>query len=655
MYLRGALPRTGEAASSLWTHQGDVLRAYAEKYRDASDLALELPTGTGKTLPALLIGEWVRRQGEGPVVYATPTKQLAHQVFSTAQIEGVPARLLVGSHHGWSAADESDVDGGEAIAITTYSSIFNTSPKLPVPRLILLDDAHAGEQFVGEQYGITIRRYEYEAVYLAILDALQPFLSGLQVQRLQGQPDPGAHHQVRLILPAVEPSALTKLDAALSRLAEPHKFQFAMIRSGLAACCVYLSYGGIQIRPMIPPTYENRVFSDARHRVYISATLGAGGELERAFGRATIERMPLPTKTPPRSGRRLFVFPDLVEGGDAIGLARAIVGLTNKALVLSQASSEKTEQAAQALAGEGIPVFGRQAVESGLANFAKAPTGVMGLANRYDGIDLPGAACRIVVLDGKPDLVSLQEKFLSERAQASAALSERLRTRIVQGAGRCTRGPNDYAVVLVLGSDLTRYFSRPENKSALEPELQAEVQFGWENSKGQDASTVLDNVRTFLEHGADWREGGEPLVVEFREEAEKSEPPGATALGESAALEVQAWRLAVSEDWIAAEPTARRRSPCCWERGGGDTRVSRSPAVHRRCLAQLRCRERNSSSARASTHPRRRAGVATRHVDQGDEGPARSRRVAVGRCRRRCHQRNCRETDWTVQAQQSPG
>lgn len=552
MYLRGALPRTGEAASSLWTHQGDVLRAYAEKYRDASDLALELPTGTGKTLPALLIGEWVRRQGEGPVVYATPTKQLAHQVFSTAQIEGVPARLLVGSHHGWSAADESDVDGGEAIAITTYSSIFNTSPKLPVPRLILLDDAHAGEQFVGEQYGITIRRYEYEAVYLAILDALQPFLSGLQVQRLQGQPDPGAHHQVRLILPAVEPSALTKLDAALSRLAEPHKFQFAMIRSGLAACCVYLSYGGIQIRPMIPPTYENRVFSDARHRVYISATLGAGGELERAFGRATIERMPLPTKTPPRSGRRLFVFPDLVEGGDAIGLARAIVGLTNKALVLSQASSEKTEQAAQALAGEGIPVFGRQAVESGLANFAKAPTGVMGLANRYDGIDLPGAACRIVVLDGKPDLVSLQEKFLSERAQASAALSERLRTRIVQGAGRCTRGPNDYAVVLVLGSDLTRYFSRPENKSALEPELQAEVQFGWENSKGQDASTVLDNVRTFLEHGADWREGGEPLVVEFREEAEKSEPPGATALGESAALEVQAWRLAVSEDWIAA-------------------------------------------------------------------------------------------------------
>jgi len=111
----------------------------------------------------------------------------------------------------------------------------------------------------------------------------------------------------------------------------------------------------------------------------------------------------------------------------------------------------------------------------------------------------------IVVLDGKPDTVSLQEKFLSERAEASAALSERLRTRIVQGAGRCTRGPNDYAVVVVLGSDITRYFSRIENKSALEPELQAEVQFGWDNSKGQGAADVLSNVQTFLDHDVEWR------------------------------------------------------------------------------------------------------------------------------------------------------
>ena len=81
------------------------------------------------------------------------------------------------------------------------------------------------------------------------------------------------------------PAALAKLDA---RCRNSRRLQVPVRHDplGLAACCVYLSYGGIQIRPMIPPTFENRVFSRAGQRVYLSATLGSGGELERAFGRS---------------------------------------------------------------------------------------------------------------------------------------------------------------------------------------------------------------------------------------------------------------------------------------------------------------------------------------------------------------------------------
>lgn len=562
LYLSGTLPRTTAAVDSLWLHQGDGIRAYAEGHQDTPDLALELPTGTGKTLPGLLIAEWVRRKTAGPVIYATPTKQLARQVAATAEREGVPVSNLTGSAKHWDPADEASVEGGEAIGLTTYSAVFNSSPKLPEPRLLVFDDAHAGEQFVGNEYGISIRRYDDEDAYLEVLEALKPFLSGLLIQRLEGEPDPGAHHQVRLILPAVDQTALTKIDAALAGLTKPHSYKFAMIRSGLAACCVYLSYGGIQIRPMIPPTYENHIFARAKQRIYLSATLGSGGELERAFGRREIVRMPLPTKTPPRSGRRLFVFPDLVKGGDAIGLTKQIIGLTDKALVLSQETVANAEAAATALAGDGVPVMGRDHLEQhGLESFAAAPTGVLGLANRYDGLDLPGNACRIVVLGGKPDAVGLQERFLSERAEANAALAERLRTRIVQGAGRCTRGPNDYAVVVVLGSDIMKYFSRPENLRALEPELQAEVEFGWQNSRGVAPDELIENVEMFLEHGADWREQGEPAVAEFRQDAVKVEPPGTDALGKAAALEVEAWQLAFGGDWIGASEKLQEAVP----------------------------------------------------------------------------------------------
>ena len=562
LYLNGTLPRTTEAVPSLWLHQGDVIRAYAENHQATPDLALELPTGTGKTLPGLLIAEWVRRKAEGPVVYATPTKQLARQVAATAQREGIPAGVLVGRARDWDPIDEASVEGGEAIGITTYSSIFNSSPKLPEPRLLLFDDAHAGEQFVGNEYAINIRRHEDQAAYLAILEPLKPFLSGLLIQRLEGQPDPGAHHQVRLILPAVDPAALTRLDAALAALPSPYSYKVAMIRAGLASCCVYLSYGGIQIRPMIPPTFENHVFVRAMQRIYLSATLGSGGELERAFGRREIVRMPLPTETPPRSGRRLFVFPDIVKGNDPVGLTKRIISLTDKALVLSQESVANTEAAAKALADDGVPVLGRDDLEQqGLGVFASAPTGVLGLANRYDGLDLPGSACRIVVLGGKPDAVGLQEKFLSERAEAYAALAERVRTRIVQGAGRCTRGPNDYAVVVVLGSDIMKYFSRPENLKALEPELQAEVEFGWQNSKGADPDEVIENVEMFLEHDADWRKHGEPAVAEFRQDAIKVEPRSADALGKAAALEVEAWQLAFGGDWLGASEKLQEAVP----------------------------------------------------------------------------------------------
>lgn len=216
----------------------------------------------------------------------------------------------------------------------------------------------------------------------------------------------------------------------------------------------------------------------------------------------------------------MFVFPDLVAGGDSLELTRRIVAVTYKALVLSQDTIERAEDAATKLAGGDVPVLGRDELESdGLQSFAKAKTGLLGLANRYDGMDLPDDACRIVVLQGKPDAVGLQERFLSERAAANAALSERIRTRIVQGAGRSTRGPKDFAVVVINGTDLTKYFAHPENTAALEPELQAEVQFGWENSRGFAADEIVKNVEIFLEHAEGWRTEGEEMVAEFLEEA----------------------------------------------------------------------------------------------------------------------------------------
>lgn len=87
-----------------------------------------------------------------------------------------------------------------------------------------------------------------------------------------------------------------------------------MISGGLASCLVYVAYSGIPVRPLIAPTYQNSLFNEARQRLYVSATLGDGGELERAFGRTGMTKLTLPEgSAAPRYGRRFFVFPELVE------------------------------------------------------------------------------------------------------------------------------------------------------------------------------------------------------------------------------------------------------------------------------------------------------------------------------------------------------
>lgn len=79
----------------LWSHQADILREYGQGYSNKGDVALELPTGTGKTLIGLLIAEYRRRKFDERALYLCPTRQLAWQVGDHARAYGIEARVLL--------------------------------------------------------------------------------------------------------------------------------------------------------------------------------------------------------------------------------------------------------------------------------------------------------------------------------------------------------------------------------------------------------------------------------------------------------------------------------------------------------------------------------------------------------------------------------
>ncbi len=555
------LPRRTGAVSGLWSHQADILRDYTKKHRKSADVALELPTGTGKTLTGLLIAEWTRITRTARVVYACPTKQLARQVAAAARPEGIDTALLIGSHHAWPESAHHAYEAAEAIAVTSYSSVFNSHPALADADLIVFDDAHAGEQYVGDAYAVTLSRWQDRDDYDAMLTAVAPALDGVFVERLRAATaDPGFSDSVRLVVPLRQSDMVSRVKTALTSIGGPQRFNFAMIRDGLASCLVYVSYSTILIRPYLPPTHQNPLFSGARQRLYLSATLGEAGELERAFGRPSIARLALEEgSTPPRYGRRFFVFPRAARGGDPENLARTIVEKAGKGLVLAP-QHDRAQQTAAALAQPGWPVLSIDHVRDGMKPFADLPHATCGLASRYDGLDLPGKACRLIALNGLPNQNNLQERFLASRAHADVVFAERVRTRIVQGAGRCTRSPQDTAIVLILDADLSRYLGRPEITRALDPELQAELKFGRENSHDQPQQNILDNVAAFLSQDTDdlWREEAEPSLVSYRRAMTRQSPPAASALADIVDLEIEAWSEAHSGNWPQAARLAHQ-------------------------------------------------------------------------------------------------
>ncbi|HBX79504.1 DEAD/DEAH box helicase family protein [Gordonia sp. (in: high G+C Gram-positive bacteria)] len=544
------LARTNNGPDHPWGHQTDLLRDWHANYQQSPDVALELPTGAGKTLVGGLIAEWLRLSERQPVAYLCPNNQLAAQAADRLHDYGIASVLLTGPSRKWDPAERSRFTTGDAVAVSTYHHVFNSNPALVGASTLLLDDAHAGEQPVAAAWSLTIERDQpaYQAVLSILADGLDPVVvNGLRDDNSVRK----YHRTVHLVSPVVVAEKGGDLERTLDdavgagSLNRGQGFTLTTLAAHLGRCLVYVSHRRILIRPLISPTGSHPAFDDPRRRVYMSATLGAGGELERAFGRATIRRMPVPRGWDKEgTGRRFFVFPELTKelSGDDTQLAPWLaktITRHGRAALITPAGYVSDDLVTAGILPAGYVRLDGHAVEKDMTLFTAEPKALLDLPNRYDGVDLPDDACRLLVLAGLPAQGDLQERFLYEALGAGAVLQERVRARVVQGAGRATRNPKDHATVVVIGDDLTNFVMRGDVLAALREELQAEIAFGYAQSTGKPVADVDDNIDTFLAQGDDWRDV-EDDITDDRDQRTRTDPPATQELAAAAPAEVAA-------------------------------------------------------------------------------------------------------------------
>lgn len=290
--------------------------------------------------------------------------------------------------------------------MTTYSHIFNIRSHLDNAKTLIFDDAHAAEGYVAEAWALEIKRLA--SLYNDLFDAFGPAIEEHLVTRMTGEgQDTSRWHEVRMIPMSAISQRISDLDSVLDvgiQSGTSGRYRFNMTRANLESCLFYVSRSGWYIRPMVPPTFEHAAFTHPEQRIYLSATLGEAGELERAFGRAPIARIPSPPAWERTgSGRRFFIFPDLAEFDAAVDTVATppsdpnqLPGLAEQPSLLSRLSAlakkrliltQKSEAAKEIAAHLDVPHAERfDASDTTVEAFKQAERGILLAASRYDGM-----------------------------------------------------------------------------------------------------------------------------------------------------------------------------------------------------------------------------------------------------------------------------
>lgn len=557
------LPRRKHA--SLYDHQGQTLRTYVSDAINDPDVALQLPTGSGKTLVGLLLAEWRRRKFNDRVLYLCPTRQLVNQVAEEAMSKyGLSVQAFTGKVKNYTPEAKAAYTDADKVAVTTYNSLFNTNPFFESPDIIIVDDAHAAENYIASQWTLRISRFDVDDPHLfpAVASVLKSVLQPEYYLRLIGEGhgidditwvDKIPNHKLDEISIQLS-GAITENISSDSGL----RYAWRMLSGRLHACQLYVAASEIVLRPLIPPTWSHRPFSNATQRIFMSATLGAGGDLERLTGRPNIKRLPIPQGWDRQGiGRRFFIFPEKsLDEAQTVELRRRLMRAGGRSLVLTPSNDSAAAVAKDVQDSLGFPTFFADDLEVSKAAFVTQPKAVAVVANRYDGIDFPDDDCRLLFVEGLPRATNLQERFLMNRMGASLLFNERVQTRVLQAIGRCTRGLNDFSAVVVTGEDLPTYLTDRKRRGYFHPELQAELHFGLEQSTGIDMASLLENFNIFLEHETEW-EAANQGIIDVRDAAQQSEFPAMGQLAAAVRHEI-AWQAAVwNQDYVKAFDAAR--------------------------------------------------------------------------------------------------
>ncbi len=499
--------------NDLYTSQGEVLRGWFAR-RTSRDLVIKLHTGGGKTLVGLLIAQSTLNETREPVIYLTPNNQLVSQTLAKAKAYRINAVPYV---RGERLPDA--FANGQAVLIANYSSLFNGQSKFGVRdngdvpvRVggIIVDDAHTSFGILREQFTLAVVDDAAGGQPELYRDLCTLFRTAFQETDRVGTFDEVISGNEDAVLEVPYWAWHARLEAVRELLrTHTSKFPFVwpFLRDRLHLCHAFVGKRAFTITPMVLPVDTIPTFSECTRRVYMSATIADDSSIIRTFD-ADPEAVatPLSSKSLAGVSERMILIPELmpfkIDITDAVvQLARKVAATSTGVAVLVPSTKAMDRWKAVGKAPEKPAEVDRLVAEMQEGR----EFGPVVLANRYDGIDLPGDACRFLVLDGLPKGTSDYELFRASALYGGSSINSALAQRIEQGIGRGARGAGDYCVVMLLGHDLVGWISRDANFKFLTSSTHAQLDMGMEVSRATtDRDDLGKTIKKCLGRDGEW-------------------------------------------------------------------------------------------------------------------------------------------------------
>lgn len=491
---------TDTAVNDLWLAQGDALREW-NSHRAEEDVAIVLNTGAGKTLIGLLAAQSLVNETAGRVVYACSSVQLVKQTERKA--EGYGLKVTTYSERTFS----NDLfQQGLAPCVTTYQALFNGISRFFREDLesVVFDDSHTAGHILRDQFTLSIKRASWIALFDQLVQLYRPYFTrihqGVGYDETYDRADAGTARFVPPFAVRHELGELQRLlgDAKLDESIET-MFSWRHLHDHLDQCAVFVSGTEFTFTPPVIPVRGLPYFRQGVRRLYLSATLAAEDDFLRTFG-----RIPTRTITPSTAAgecERLILVPAQINPNgprvEDIAIAKPTI-VDTKALVLvpTWRRAEIWEDVATNFPGD---------FDAKIEAFKEAQgPACLVVPARYDGVDLPGDTCRVLVVDDLPTGMNPLERYMWERLNLAKILRSAIASRVVQSLGRISRGMSDHGVVIITGGKLVDWLLTPRNQALLPDFIRRQFMLGLHVSR--DARTP-DDFATVLEQCLNREEG----------------------------------------------------------------------------------------------------------------------------------------------------